>query len=314
MTALSLAPIGHHWPRDRVLAFYRSVAEMPVAVVYLGESVCGKRASMRLKDWAAVAADLTAAGKRVVLCTRPAIESTAELRMLERIAARGALLEVNDPGLLACLAGRPFVAGPYLNAYNASAVRALAESGAQRWIAPFEIDRAGFAATVADLGDDIESELLAFGRLPLAFSTQCYTARGYGRSRHDCMHCCLGHPEGQRLESLDGRSLMVVNGPQTLSQAVHNLMGGLTELRRIGVALLRIDPPHAAHAGAVAGVFDAVLRGVLPESEALSALASVSPASFCNGYWLGLAGSAYVAPQAAGGFTAPREAAPARPR
>lgn len=314
MTALSLAPVGHHWPRDRVLAYYRSVAAMPVAVVYLGESVCGKRASMRLKDWAAVAAELADAGKRVVLSTRPAIESAAELRMLERIAARGVLLEVNDPGLLACLAGAAFVAGPHLNAFNAAAVHALAERGARRWIAPFEIDRAGFVATVAGLGAGLESELLAFGRLPLAFSTQCYTARGYGRSRHDCLHCCLEHPEGQRLEGLDGRSLMVVNGPQTLSQSVHNLMGGLAELRQIGVSLLRIDPPHAAHAGAVVAVFDAVLRGRLPESEALSALASVSPASFCNGYWHGLAGSAYVAPLAAGALTAPREAAPAQPR
>ena len=28
MTALSLAPIGHHWPRERAMAFYREVASM----------------------------------------------------------------------------------------------------------------------------------------------------------------------------------------------------------------------------------------------------------------------------------------------
>lgn len=308
MTALCLAPIGHHWPRERTMAFYREVASMPVEVVYLGEAVCGKRASMRLKDWAAVAAELGAAGKRVVLSSPPAIESAAELRLLERIASRGTVVEVNDPGLLAALSGRPFVAGPYLNAYNPAAVGTLAECGARRWIAPFEIDRPAFAATLAGLGTEIETELLVYGRLPLAFSTHCYTARSYGRTRRDCLHCCLDHPEGQRLETLDGRSLMVVNGPQTLSQPVYNLMGSIDELQRMKVSLLRIDPPGASHAGAVVGVFDAVLRGMLPEAEALQALASISPASFCNGYWLGLPGSAYVAPLPSGDFPAPRDA------
>lgn len=305
MTALCLAPIGHHWPRERTMAFYREVASMPVEVVYLGEAVCGKRASMRLKDWAAVAAELGAAGKRVVLSSPPAIESAAELRLLERIASRGTVVEVNDPGLLAGLSGVPFVAGPYLNAYNPAAVRALAECGARRWIAPFEIDRQAFAATLAGLGTEIETELLVYGRLPLAFSTQCYTARSYGRTRHDCLHCCLEHPEGQRLETLDGRSLLVVNGPQTLSHPVYNLMGGLGALRKMNVSLLRIDPPSAAHAGAVVGVFDAVLRGMLPEEEALKALASISPASFCNGYWLGLSGSVYAAPLPSGEWEPP---------
>lgn len=303
MTALSLAPIGHHWPRERVIGFYREVADMPVEVVYLGEAVCNKRASMRLKDWATVAASLMAAGKKVVLAAKPVVESAAELRLLERLAALGARLEVNDAGLMSRLAADSgFVAGPHLNAFNAGAVRALQRCGARRWVAPFEMDRASFALVLADLVPQMESEVLAYGRLPLAFSTHCYTARSYGRSRHDCLQCCLEHPEGQRLETLDGREIMVVNGPQTLSQPVYNLMGGVSELTRMGVTLLRLDPPNANEAGAVVRLFDAVLRGALSEGDALRALAPLSPASFCNGYWLGLAGAAYVAPHPSGGF------------
>lgn len=308
MTALSLAPIGHHWPRSRVIAFYREVAKMPLATVYLGETVCGKRGSMRLKDWAAVATELGEAGRSVVLSTAPAIESAAELRLIERIASRGTLVEVNDAGVLEALAGAPFVAGPHLNAFNPSAVAALAGLGARRWIAPHELDRHAFAATMDALGSGVESELLVFGRLPLAFATQCHTARSYGRTRRDCMHCCLEHPEGQRLETLDGRSLMVVNGRQLLSQSVYNLMGAVGALRRMNVSLLRIDPPSAAHAGAVVEVFDAVLRGMLPEGEALKALASISPASFCNGYWLGQPGCVYAAPLPSGEWEVPSAA------
>lgn len=308
MTALCLAPIGHHWPRERVIAFYREVAGLPVAEVYLGETVCNKRAAVRLKDWATIAEGLLRAGKRVVLATKPVVESDAEMSLLERLAGRGARLEVNDAGLMSRMGGGSrFVAGPHLNAYNAASVRALAQCGASRWVAPHEIDRKSFALVRAELPRGVETELLVFGRLPLAFSTQCYTARSYGRTRHDCLHCCLEHPEGQRVESLEGRSLMVLNGPQTLSHPVFNLMGEIGALQRAGVELLRIDPPNAAHAGAVVGLFDAVLRGRVSEQEALLDLAMVSPASFCNGYWHGLAGSAYVKPSAASGVAVPRD-------
>ena len=39
---LSLGPISYYWPKDRVQAFYDEVAESPVDIVYLGETICSK--------------------------------------------------------------------------------------------------------------------------------------------------------------------------------------------------------------------------------------------------------------------------------
>ncbi len=46
MTAeLTLGPIPYHWPAGRKLDFYARIAdEAPVGTVYLGETICSKRA------------------------------------------------------------------------------------------------------------------------------------------------------------------------------------------------------------------------------------------------------------------------------
>ncbi len=312
MTALCLAPLAHHWPRERVIDFYDRVARLPVEVVSLGETICNKRASMGLRDWTRVAAPLLESGKQVIIASKPLIDSSAEMRLLERLTAQGVMLEVNDFGLAGHLPANPgFVAGPHLNLFNAPAVASLARLGARRWVAPFEMDRSAFAAMLPALVNGMQSELLAYGRVPLAFSTQCYTARSHGRTRHDCLHCCLEHPHGQRLDSLERHAVMVVNGPQTLSHKVFNLMGGLGELQRMGVSFMRLDPPLAELTEPIVGIFHAVLQGRLGEAEALRELAAISPAPFCNGYWLGMAGDTYVPPRASGGFPVASFALPA---
>jgi hypothetical protein len=42
----------------------------------------------------------------------------------------------------------------------------------------------------------VETEVFAFGKLPLAFSARCFTARHYGLNKDDCQFKCLDHPEG----------------------------------------------------------------------------------------------------------------------
>ena len=44
---LSLGPIQYFWDRERVFDFYRRIAEAPVDIVYLGESVCSKGVNCR---------------------------------------------------------------------------------------------------------------------------------------------------------------------------------------------------------------------------------------------------------------------------
>ena len=66
---LSLGPLQYFWPRERTLAFYREAIHWPVDIIYLGETVCSKRRELRTADWLALAEELAASGKQIVLST-----------------------------------------------------------------------------------------------------------------------------------------------------------------------------------------------------------------------------------------------------
>ena len=96
---LALGPVQYYWPKDRIVQFYREVADMPVEIVYLGETVCARRHEMREEDWMAVAASLSSAGKEVVLSTQVLLESGAHLQGMHGIAGNGRYpVEANDMG------------------------------------------------------------------------------------------------------------------------------------------------------------------------------------------------------------------------
>ena len=59
---LSLGPVLYYWPRETLLEFYARIADSPVDIVYLGETVCAKRRVLNHSDWLALAARLQAAG------------------------------------------------------------------------------------------------------------------------------------------------------------------------------------------------------------------------------------------------------------
>ncbi|NUP85855.1 MAG: acetyl-CoA C-acyltransferase [Burkholderiaceae bacterium] len=83
---LTVGPLQYWWPRPAMMAFYAEVAESPARTVVLGEVVCSRRNEYKLDDWLALARDLSAAGKEVVLATQALVMSEAELRTLRRIA------------------------------------------------------------------------------------------------------------------------------------------------------------------------------------------------------------------------------------
>lgn len=82
---ISIGPVLYYWSRQDLMQFYAQVAESSAGSVVLGEVVCSRRHEMKTPDWLALARDLRATGKEVVLATQALIESEADIRTLRRI-------------------------------------------------------------------------------------------------------------------------------------------------------------------------------------------------------------------------------------
>ena len=286
---LILGPLLYYWSRDDVLAFYEEAKNWDVARVYLGESVCSRRHLLRLSDWLALAEQFAAAGKEVVLSSQTLIESESDLKMLRRIVADGRFrVEANEWGAVRLLseADVPFVAGHTLNVYNPETLDVLAGLGAQRWLPPVEMSHATLAALLERAPAGMETEVFAYGRLPLAYSARCFTARHYNLPKDDCQFRCLDHPDGLALATREGEAFLTLNGIQTQSAGVYSLIGELPALRELGIASLRLSP-QSRHMGRVVEAFQAALAG---ETGAAEKLARVMPGPAVDGYWHGRAG------------------------
>lgn len=289
---LSLGPLLYYWPREDVLAFYDEAANWPVARVYLGETVCSRRHLLRLSDWLELAEKLAASGKEVVLSTQTLIESESDLKMLRRIVAdRRYLVEANEWGAVRLLAqaGANFIAGSTLNVYNPQTLDVLAGLGAVRWLPPVEMARTTLAAVLDHAPDDMETEVFAYGKLPLAYSARCFIARHYNLPKDDCQFRCLDHPDGLTLSTREGQAFLSLNGIQTQSAGVYSLLDELPVLSELGVGSLRLSPQFR-HMERVVGAFHAALTG---DGRAAGMLARVMPGPPVDGYWHGKAGLDY---------------------
>jgi collagenase-like PrtC family protease len=289
---LAVGPLLYYWPRDAVLAFYARIAASPVDIVYVGETVCARRHELRADDWVALARDLAAAGKEVVLSTQALIESESDLRAMRRLAGQpDFLVEANEMGAVRVRGGRPFVAGPHLNVYNGATLAWLADLGAKRWVMPVELSRGALAALQRERPAGIETEVFAWGRLPLAFSARCFTARHYDLPKDECEFRCLDHADGLALATREGKPFLTLNGIQTQSAHVYDLSGALAELRALAVDVVRLSPQSTGMAELI-DVYRAAVDRRIPPTEAARALAALAPAR-CNGYWHGRAGLDY---------------------
>jgi collagenase-like PrtC family protease len=283
---LALGPLAYYWPRERVLDFYRQALEWPVDVVYLGETVCPRRHELRAADWLDLAARFAGRGKQPVLSTFELIETDADLRTMRSVVENGRyLVEANDMGAVRLAAGRgPFVAGPFLNVYNPATLGLLADCGAMRWVAPVELSGAGVRDVVVSQCRPVETEVVAYGRLPLAVSARCFTARYHNLDKDHCGYRCIEDPEGMLLSTREGEPFLVLNGVQTQSARVHNLLQRLDEARAAGAQVLRLYPQAEGMAEVVAA-FHAVAHGEADAASAAARLAQVMPAAACDGYW-----------------------------
>ncbi|WP_454003890.1 ubiquinone anaerobic biosynthesis protein UbiV [Alcaligenes sp. Marseille-Q7550] len=292
----ALGPLQYYWSRIAVLQFYESACEWPVDMVYLGETVCSRRHELRLEDWLEVADMLAQAGKIPILSTQVLLESGRDMTTLRRVTEHGRyLVEANDMGAVRRMQGRDFVAGPFLNLYNAPALELIASQGAVRWVMPLEMGRAGLAQLQQDRPRGLETEVFAFGRLPLAFSARCFTARNRNLPKDNCQYVCMDHPDGLLLETREGQGFLTINGIQTQSAWVYTLLHELRDLESLGVDVIRLSP-QSRDMGEVLRLYRDVADGRQASTVAHEQLLELLPASACNGFWHGRPGLDMVSP------------------
>lgn len=297
MLKLALGPIQYYWPRDTVFKFYEAIAGTSVDIVYLGETVCSRRHELRLADWLEIAEMLDAAGKQVVLSTLVLIESGSDLTTLRKITDNGRFaIEANDMGAVHCLAGKraAFIAGPHLNIYNTPTLELMAGLGAKRWVMPLEMGREGLAQMLKDRPAGIETEVFAYGRMPLAFSARCFTARHRNLPKDNCEFCCIDSPDGLLLQTREQHAFLILNGIQTQSSRVCNLLNELALMQGMGVEVARISP-QAQHTEHIIDLFDRVRTQKIGPDDGLLRMLEWMPDQACNGYWNGKPGLDQIA-------------------
>ena len=283
---LSLGPIHYFWERQRVLAFYRDAARWPVDIVYLGEVVCSKRRELRRDDWLGIANELADAGKEVVLSTLALVEAASDLAGIRRAIRNGRFaIEANDMAAVNMAHGHvPFVAGPHINCYNAPTLEVLAQAGAIRWVPPVELDRETVAQLHAARPQGMQTEVIAFGRLPLALSARCFTARAHNTGKDDCGLRCRDDPDGMRLCTQEGDALFTLNGVEVLSGRTYNLAAAIPEMKRLGIDVLRLSPQPRDMEEIVA-TFRSTVDEAFTATDAAECLERYAPDAACNGYW-----------------------------
>jgi len=288
---LSLGPLLYYWPRNRVLDFYQAIARSCADIVYLGEVVCSRRHEVSFDDWLAIGAGLEAAGKEVVLCAQALTESEGDLKLMRRAVANGRFaVEANDWGAARLLSGAEgWVAGPHLNVYNPQTLALVANIGATRWVAPMEATRELVAGVCAARPLGVEAEVFAHGRVPLAFSARCFTARRFNRQKEDCGYVCMDYPDGMALDTREGRPFLAANGIQTQSAGVYCLVDEMKDLDEAGVGILRVSP-QSEGTPQVLELVRETRDGTLSAAEARAALAALSPGALWNGFWHGRPG------------------------
>jgi collagenase-like PrtC family protease len=293
---LTLGPVLFNWqPEDWRDFYFRIADEAPIATVYLGEVICFKRAPLFEPYRELVAARLTNAGKTVVRSTLAEVMSKQERKLVDEVCAGPAdMVEANDGSALLYLRGRPHHVGPFINVYNERTVAVLARGSARNICLPPEMPATATAALTAEAAKlGISTEVLVFGRLPLALSARCYHARAHGRTKDSCQFICNEDPDGMTLRTLEGEPFLAVNGIQTLSHDYLNLAAELKDLQEMGVSRFRLSP-HSCDMVEVATIFRGLLDRRIDAHKAAARLDTLKiDAPFSNGFHYGKPGHSW---------------------
>jgi len=271
--------------------FYKNIAKSQIDIVYLGETVCSKRKLLRRDDWLDIAHKLQAAGKEVVLSSMTLIEANSEIASLKSLCKNEEfMIEANDMSAVQLLKGKSFVTGPAINIYNPSSLKVLVNHGLKRWVLPVELSREALADMQNTKHGDVETEVMVYGRLPLAYSARCFTARSHNLPKDDCQYRCLDYPDGLLLSTQEKQKFLVLNGIQTQSAKTTNLISELDQLIDLKVNIFRISP-SSNHAPEIIDIFYKALHDNYNINKANTKLQALMPTGgSCNGYWYGESG------------------------
>ena len=286
---LSLGAIQYYWPKQTVFAWYDRIADTDADIIYLGETVCARRHELRLADWLAIADNLAASGKEVLLASQTLLESESDLKRLRKIAKQARYpIEANDMGAvkLARDHGHPFVAGASLNLYNEHTLALVRRLGAYRWQPPAELSRDKLATLLAASTDPGETELFAWGKIPLAYSSRCFTARHYNLNKDNCQFRCLEHPHGMSMDTREKTPFLTINGIQTMSHGSQCLLAHHADIAALGVGIFRLSP-QLEHMAEIIALHRQTLDGAIPAADALRELAPLALGALVDGYWHG---------------------------
>ncbi len=198
-------------------------------------------------------------------------------------------MEANDTRANHLRHGNPFVTGHSVNVYNGRSVGLLAKQGLKRWVLPVELSWQTMVDIQREGPDDVEVEVFAFGRLPLAYSARCFTARSHNLPKDDCQYRCLDYPDGLMLKAQDDTKFLALNGIQTQSAHTFNLLSELGHMQELGVDVIRISP-QSRITEKVVGIFHKCLSQEMSLEDGVAKLERIVPVGSCDGYWHGDAG------------------------
>jgi len=293
---ISVSAVPYFWSKEAYFDFYNKLAKTSVDIVYIGETVCSKRRSMKNNDWLEVASLLKEAGKEVVLSTLTLLEAESELKSLTKTCQQSNYLaEANDMSAVqvAHTSANPFVAGTAINLYNTTSLTKLHQLGMKRWCMPVELgkqDLSPMMETVKSLG--IETEYQVFGRMPLAYSARCFTARHYDLPKDNCQFKCLDDEQGLLVKTQEGDSFAQINGIQTQSAKVNNLIPYWKDLFDFGIDILRVVPVGEEDTISLVEYLSDIINQQTKTE--FSSIPFQNIYEYCNGYWFQIEGMKLV--------------------
>ncbi len=284
---ISIAPVPYFWSKECYYEFYEKISQSSASIVYLGETICSKRRTMKLENWIEIANKLDNKGKQVVLSTMNLVEAESELSVLKKISAQKKfLIEANDVSAIqvATQHKRNFVIGNSINLYNNASLAIYKNLGMSRWCVPVELGRQDLMPMMEKINSlDIQLEYQIFGRLPLAYSARCFTARHHQLKKDQCEFRCAEDEQGILMKTQEGDCFAQINGIQIQSGKVSNLFNEWKIMREFGIDIFRIVPVSAEDTLNVIEQLSNTINNV--QNNCLDSSELACEYEFCNGYW-----------------------------